>query len=87
MFNQLRSYTNQSTEVKGFDLIYFDPPYSSDLYFRCLNQIGTSTILARHGMICVEHNQNEFPQQIGKLKGTKEKKYGDTRLSFFKKEE
>lgn len=86
-FEVQKCLTNFDRTQTQFHLIYFDPPYSSDLYFRCLNQIGTSTILARQGMICVEHNQSDFPKQIGKLKQTKEKKYGDTRLSFFRKEE
>ena len=72
-----------STQIQ-FQMIYFDPPYDSDFYFKCLNRVSTSHILVDQGIICVEHDQNNFPTQIGDLKQIKQKKYGNTRLSFFR---
>ena len=69
-----------------FQMIYFDPPYDSDFYLKCLDQVSTSHILVDQGIICVEHDQNNFPTQIGYLKQIKQKKYGNTRLSFFRME-
>ena len=81
-----RSLTTFSRSQVQFHLIYFDPPYTSDLYLECLTQIAETTVLTKRGIICIEHNQSDFPQHIGGLRLTKEKKYGDTNLSFYQME-
>lgn len=50
--------------VTTFDLIFLDPPYSTNLLTKCLQQITTTThLLSRHGMIYIEYQ--ELPDLAG----------------------
>lgn len=66
-----------------FDFIFIDPPYKSNLYNECLNTIYNKQILKENGIICCETDLDY------KFKNTNfilfdEKKYGNTKLYFFK---
>ncbi len=65
-----------------FDLIYFDPPYASNLYLPVLERIGG--ICHTHTKIAVEHSSSyPLPTTIGELHQTDRRLYGQTCLSFF----
>lgn len=67
-----------------FDLIYFDPPYASGLYLPVLAGIVQHELLANDGELAVEHHaQSPLPEQYLSLIRTRQKKYGDTVLSFY----
>jgi 16S rRNA (guanine(966)-N(2))-methyltransferase RsmD len=44
---------------QSFDLIYFDPPYASDLYLPVLRAIATYQLLTEAGEIAVEHDATQ----------------------------
>lgn len=68
-----------------FELIYFDPPYDSALYNKCLSHISDTCILETSGILLVEHRkQNDLPVLTGKLFCYRKKQYGDTCLSFYR---
>lgn len=70
-----------------FELIYFDPPYDSNLYNKCLSHISDSCILETSGILLVEHRkQTDLPILSGKLFCYRKKQYGDTCLSFYRYE-
>lgn len=79
----------KSDAVKGikklnysFDLIYFDPPYDSNLYLPVLTTI--EKICHPETRIGVEHSSyNPLPKTIGSLVQTDCRLYGQTVLSFF----
>lgn len=67
-----------------FDLIYFDPPYASDLYDPVLAAIATHQLLAPEGEIAVEHNAKLWGAKIFPgLEICREKVYGNTNLTFY----
>ena len=71
-----------------FDLIYFDPPYSADIYISCLTLISQHRLLAMSGTTVVEHRHGMISDQspwrlIDALTLYNQKKYGDTVLSFY----
>lgn len=69
-----------------FDLIYFDPPYGSDLYDLVLNGILNLNLLAKDGEIAIEHDPKQWNyQEIAGLTVIREKKYGSTTLTFLEK--
>jgi 16S rRNA (guanine(966)-N(2))-methyltransferase RsmD len=73
---------------KQFDHIYFDPPYSSQLYEPILQAIAEFQILAPDGEIAVEHNPKFWQaKDIAPLKICREKRYGSTVLTFFSRED
>ena len=67
-----------------FDLIYFDPPYNTNLYQPVINAISLLELLNPQGKIAVEHNPR-FWQAID-IKGLKlyqQKSYGNSALTFY----
>ena len=73
-------------EEDRFDLIIMDPPYHINYEEKTLKAIEKSKILKPNGICIVEHfSQNQIPDRIDTLVKFKEKKYGDTTLSLFKR--
>lgn len=65
-----------------FDLIYFDPPYASDLYAKVLPLIVSHQLLAEGGEIAVEHGSRHQLQLPPGLTLRRCKPYGNTAVSF-----
>ena len=68
-----------------YDLIFIDPPYSSDAGIASLNLIGKSGILDKNGIVIFERDR-KFEDTIDGLTAFDERKYGKTYLTFFKGE-
>ncbi|MBI3653041.1 MAG: 16S rRNA (guanine(966)-N(2))-methyltransferase RsmD [Acidobacteria bacterium] len=69
---------------RQFDLIYFDPPYASDLYERLLPQLGKSQLLHADSIVVVEHRTSlQLQAQYGHLQRYREVKQGDSALAFY----
>ena len=67
-----------------FDLIYFDPPYLSDLYPPVLERIVRYGLLAPTGEMAVEHGADGWqPTEISGLTLVRQKHYGTTHLAFY----
>jgi 16S rRNA (guanine966-N2)-methyltransferase len=69
----------------GWDLVFFDPPYSSD-YLRVLFDIGReeSGLLNDNGVLIVEHHsKNKMPDAFGRIRRWRILKQGETSLSFY----
>jgi putative methyltransferase len=69
-------------EGQVFQLVYFDPPYQSDLYDPVLQQLHR--LVARDSLIAVEHSSDRpLADQVGQLSKYDQRKYGQTMLSFY----
>lgn len=69
----------------AFDIIFVDPPYSSDELQRALPLIGSIDILSGNGTVIAEHSSKKAPdEEIGSMKLIKRYKYGDTSLSVYR---
>lgn len=67
-----------------FDLIFFDPPYASDLYSTTLPALGTAVLLNAGAMVMVMHHaKNRLAQTYGRLQRGRELRQGENRLSFY----
>lgn len=67
-----------------FDIIFFDPPYESDVYDRVLGELGESDLLAEEAVVVVEHRAKHTPEQTyGRLEIFRTVKQGDSSLTFF----
>lgn len=70
-----------------FDIIFLDPPYNQELAKKTLQLISAYDILAANGLLILQHSRKEnLPETQGGLILFKRSKYGDTVLSFYKKE-
>ena len=77
-----------SLDRKSFDIIFIDPPYLKDMAKKILQILGGYDILSPDGLIVVQHSKLEqLPKDGIKFSLIKEAKYGDTRLSIFRKKE
>lgn len=71
-----------------FDLIFMDPPYDSDLYERCLEQLRSVDILSDGGIIICESRQtrdlseSDFPDFR-----VKQYRYGKIKITIARKQE
>lgn len=69
---------------QSFDIIILDPPYFSSEYDSLLNLIFHSNILSKDAIVIVEHSKRTTFNTL--LTSFKEKRYGDTKITFFRKE-
>jgi len=68
----------------GIDVCYIDPPYKSDYYVPALEQVDG--LMNPDGIIILEHGRRDsMPQNVGELVKEREKKYGNTAISIFRK--
>jgi 16S rRNA (guanine(966)-N(2))-methyltransferase RsmD len=68
-----------------FDIIFADPPYDEGLVAKTLQGLAGGGILAREGLLVLQHSLREMPEPLpeGKISATDQRRYGDTVLSFF----
>lgn len=71
-----------------FDIIFVDPPYASEELDTVLPLIVERGILRNNGVVIAEHPTKKPPLffSMDNLRLVKTYKYGDTSLSFFKKD-
>ncbi|UCD55278.1 MAG: 16S rRNA (guanine(966)-N(2))-methyltransferase RsmD [Candidatus Omnitrophota bacterium] len=83
----VRSISRFKRENKKFDIIFLDPPYHEGLARNCLIKIDACDILSQRGFAICEHFKKDImPERIGNLLLFKNKRYGDTVLSFYRRE-
>lgn len=69
---------------KKFDIVFADPPYGLDLAKKALNLISGYDIVHADSIVVIQHEKREaLPEQEGGLKMTKQRKYGNTFLTFY----
>lgn len=72
-----------------FDLIYFDPPYASRIHESCVKQIAEANLLSPAGLVVIEHRTIQKIDWVeslilDELALSRQERYGDTTLSFYK---
>ena len=71
-----------------FDVIFMDPPYYKNMFSDALSAVDNNNLLKEDGIIVVEHDTvDKFPDNMGRLYKSREKKYGNTTITFYKMEE
>lgn len=76
--------------VKGekFNIIFMDPPYYENMFIDALKLVDENNLLEKDGIIVVEHDtKDSFPDSVGRLYKGRDKKYGNTTLTFYNMEE
>ncbi len=70
-----------------FDIIFMDPPYLKGFIEPTIEAICNNDILAENGVIVVEHDKKDIvKEKINVVIKYREKKYGNTVVSFFSRE-
>jgi 16S rRNA (guanine966-N2)-methyltransferase len=69
---------------RKFDIIFIDPPYLKGFTQNALIHINDNNLINENGIIVIEHDiQDKMPESVGNLNLQRQKKYGNTMLSFF----
>lgn len=74
-------------DQRKFDIIFLDPPYYQDTPKKTLQTLGGCDILAPNGFIVIQHfKRDTLPESTNNLSIVKQARYGDTVLTFYRKE-
>jgi len=80
----IRALKNLASEKAQFDIIYFDPPYDSDIYTPVMWQIARNDLLDDDGALIVEHRrQTPLLPNYGRLRPYRQVTQGESILTFF----
>ena len=70
-----------------FNIIFADPPYEQKEFIRLAELLLDSNIFEKNGILIYEPHKNyELPEKFNVLKKVRNKKYGDSRISIFKRQ-
>ena len=68
-----------------FDIAFLDPPYNKGLILDCLSKLVGN--MSNDGVIiCESDNREELPQTVGDWSVSKQKKYGKSKLTYYRKD-
>jgi 16S rRNA (guanine(966)-N(2))-methyltransferase RsmD len=82
-----RSLRKLGKAGEKFALIFLDPPYDKGLVASSLTTISQCDLLSENGTVVAEHSAREAVKtQYHHLVLNDQRRYGDTLLSFFKRE-
>jgi len=80
----IRALKNLASEKAQFDIIYFDPPYDSDIYTSVMWLIAKNDLLAEGGALIVEHRrQTPLLPNYDQLRPYRQVTQGESLLTFF----
>jgi len=72
-------------EGRRFNLIFLDPPYLQNFEASALAQIDYQELLRPDGIIVIESSKKDrLPGNPGRLEMFRQKRYGDTMLTFYR---
>lgn len=70
---------------RRFDLVFFDPPYASEIYEPVLQRLGQGDLLADEGQVIVmHHHRRRLPSACGRLDRFRELRQGENVLTFYR---
>lgn len=73
---------------EAYDLVYIDPPYKEEKNVELIEKLDQLSLINTNGMVVVESlAQQTFPEQIATLVKQKEKVYGITKITYYRKQE
>lgn len=69
---------------KQFDIAFFDPPYSSDIYDTVMSLLDELPLLSADAIVVAEHRAKTPPKdRYGRLKAYRVVKQGESALAFY----
>ena len=70
-----------------FDCVFLDPPYAGDSALRCVETLAPGGILSDNAVLVVQaFRGTELPERIGTLQCAWQRRYGETKLTLYRKE-
>lgn len=72
---------------KSFDIIFLDPPYNKGFIERALEKIVACGVLADGGIAVLESDSTDFCSEVPGLTIYRQRRYGRTFITIYKKDE
>jgi 16S rRNA (guanine(966)-N(2))-methyltransferase RsmD len=70
---------------RRFEIVFLDPPYTTDLAARVLDVLGSGALIAPGGLVIVQHFTKRPPaREYGVLRAFRDRRFGETTLTFFR---
>lgn len=67
-----------------FDIVFFDPPYASQLYDSVMRRLAPSTLITLESIVIVEHRAKHRLESVySNLRMCRQVKQGESALSFY----
>src|SRR5262245_25331091 len=80
----LRALKNLASEQAQFDVIYFDPPYDSEIYTPVMWLVAKHDLLSEDGVVIVEHRRHTpLEPNYDQLRPYRQLAQGESLLTFF----
>jgi 16S rRNA G966 N2-methylase RsmD len=71
-------------EPEKFDIVFFDPPYASDIYTQVMRKLGGGDLLAPEAIVVAEHRAKAPPEaEYHNLSIYRVVKQGESALAFY----
>lgn len=87
LLDALKGLKTLSLKGQAFDIVFFDPPYSSDLYLTVAGALSSFSLLAEGGLLVAECSaRSPLADRFDTLVRIDRRVYGETALEFFAKE-
>jgi 16S rRNA (guanine966-N2)-methyltransferase len=73
--------------AETFDCVFLDPPYGEPLAVRCIELLAEGAILGENGILITQaFHKTPLPDQVGNLRRTWCRRYGESSLAVYTKE-
>lgn len=82
-----KQFDKKQFDKKQFDIIFLDPPYNKGLIEPALRAITENDALSNDGIIMLESDSTDFHGECGGLEIYRQRRYGRTYITVYKKDE
>ncbi|WP_312024139.1 16S rRNA (guanine(966)-N(2))-methyltransferase RsmD [Bhargavaea beijingensis] len=73
------------SKEEPFDMVFLDPPYARDTYYKLAGELAGAGLISRGGTIVCEHDRSvTLPDSFGVFGKDKESVYGGTVISIYR---
>jgi 16S rRNA (guanine(966)-N(2))-methyltransferase RsmD len=87
LLDAIKGLNQLSRQGKNFDIVFFDPPYSSNLYSTIPGLVNTLSLLSDDGLLVAECSaRTPLEERYDTLVRVDRRVYGDTALELFIRE-
>lgn len=73
------------SRINNFDVAFLDPPYNKGLIEKCMPNLVN--LMSENGVIvCETAREEKLPEKFGSFSAVKERNYGKTKITIYRKE-
>ncbi|HKQ64688.1 MAG TPA: 16S rRNA (guanine(966)-N(2))-methyltransferase RsmD [Methylomirabilota bacterium] len=82
----VRQLARLAGDGRRFEVVFLDPPYATDDGERALAALGAGALSAPEGLVIAQHLTKRRPPEYGVLRAFRDRRFGETTLTFFRAE-